>query len=237
MMMNKHFRSLFVLWLVGVALTLTGCGRELQQRQAFISFLQKEVVPRNSSIIIPNKAMRKKFGEYAKHYDIIVDFNKAMTEKIGTPLSKLQDSYSDAMKPEATVKVRRQATVKYLEALDEMEKSLDQELASAEAKFSTLEQPAEVRAVYAQVIEKHVRTPAKALKTLLPATREMLDKNLAMLNFILEHKGKIEIRDGMIQVKDRSALAQLNKMQAEIAKTAQNLQAQHNEFSKQTAGK
>jgi len=235
--MNKHVRSLLILWLLGVAITLTGCGRELQQRQAFITFLQKEVIPRNSGILIPTKAMRKKFGEYASHYDVIIDFNKAMQEKIGRPLDKLQREFSEAMKPEATVKARTAATTKYRESLQEIEKTLDDELAVAEGRINQLVQPSELKTVYTQAVDKHVRFPAKALKAMIPATREMLDKNLALLEFVGANKGKIEIRDGMIQVKDRSTLARLNEMQADIAKMAQSIQAQHTEFTRQSMGK
>jgi len=231
--MNKRFHSLLVLWMLGVAILLAGCGRELQQRQAFTIFLQKEVIPRNSSIIVPTKAMRKKFGEYAKHYDVIVDYNKAVTEKVRRPLDKLQGNFSDAMKPEAGVKERRDATVKYLEALKQFEQALDQELAVAEGKISVLKQPDEVDQVFMQAVEKHVRVPAKTLKAMIPATKEMLEKNLEMLDFILAHKSKVEIRDGMIQVRDRSTLAQLSQMQADIAKKAQDLQKRYKELTSQ----
>ena len=231
--MNKRFHSLPVLWMRGIAILFTGCGRELQQRQAFTIFLQKEVIPRNSSIIIPTKAMRKKFGEFARHYDIIVDYNKAVTEKVRRPLEKLQDSFSDAMKPETGVKERKDATVKYLEALKQFEQALDQELAVAEGKISILEQPDEVNQAFMQAVEKHVRVPAKTLKAMIPATKEMLEKNLEMLNFILAHKGKIEIRDGMIQVRDRSTLAKLSQMQADIAKKAHDLHKRYKELTNQ----
>jgi len=181
--------------------------------------------------------MRKKFGEYASHYDVIIDFNKSMQEKIVLPLDKLQREFSEAMRPEATVKARTTATTRYRQSLQQIEKTLDDELALAEGKIARLVQSNDLKAVYTQAVDKHVRFPAKALKAMIPATCELLDKNLALLEFIGSNKGKVEIRDGMIQVKDRSTLARLNEMQADIAKMAKNIQSQHNEFTRQSMGK
>jgi septal ring factor EnvC (AmiA/AmiB activator) len=231
---KKHFHSFVALWMLGIVVLLAGCGRELQQRHAFIGFLQKEVIPRNSGLIIPTKTMRKKFGEYAVHYDAIVDFNNAMHEKVGRPLDKLQRDFAEAMKPEAEVNERKAATVQYMKSLAEIGKILDEEFSRAEERISAFQQPAELQAVYAQAVEKHVRLPAQALKLMIPATSEMLDKNLALLDFVVANKGKILIKDGMIQVRDQSTLTQLNRMQADIAKTAQAIQTQHTEFMQQT---
>lgn len=220
--------------MLGVTLLLAGCGRELQQRHAFVGFLQKEVIPRNSGLIIPTKTMRKKFGEYATHYDAIVDFNSAIHEKVGRPLDKLQRDYAEAMKPEADVKARKTATVKYMDSLAEIGETLDTELTRAEQRIAAFQQPPELQAVFTQAVDKHVRLPARTLKRMIPATNEMLKKNLDLLDFVVANKGKILIKDGMIQVKDQTTLAELNKMQADIAKTAQAIQTQHTDYMQQT---
>ncbi|MDR0703145.1 MAG: DUF3053 domain-containing protein [Azoarcus sp.] len=230
--MKKHFHSFLVM--LGVILLLAGCGRELQQRHAFVGFLQKEVIPRNSGLIIPTKTMRKKFGDYAAQYDAIVDFNSAIHEKVGRPLDKLQRDFAEAMKPEAGVNERKAATVKYMDSLAEIEETLDMELTRAEQRIAAFQQPAELQAVFRQAIDKHVRLPARTLKLMIPATNEMLKKNLDLLDFVVANKGKILIKDGMIQVKDPTTLAKLNRMQADIAKTAQAIQAQHTDYMQQT---
>ena len=240
--MNKRFRFILVLWMLGFAVLLAGCGRELQQRQAFINFLQKEVIPRNSGILIPTKAMRKKFGIYAAHYDVIVEYNKAMLEKVGKPLEKVQRDYQNAVKPEASVLERKEAIVKYLESLQSIEAALDKELATAESEIAALIQPSDLKAVYTQAVEKHVRIPATALKAMIPAIREMMDKNLALLDYIAANKGKVEIKDGMIQVdknkdKDRTMHIRLNEMREEIRKMTQAIQEQHSEFTRQSVKK
>ncbi|MDR2015166.1 MAG: DUF3053 family protein [Azoarcus sp.] len=240
--MNKRFRSILVLWMLGFVVLFAGCARELQQRQAFVSFLQKEVIPRNSGILIPNKSMRNKFGIYATHYDVIVEYNKAMLEKVGRPLEKLQREYQEALKPEATVEERRTAIIKYREALQMIETTLDKVLATTESEVAALDQPDELKDVYILAVEKHVRAPARAVKAMIPATGEMMDKNLDLLDYITANRGKVEIKDGMIQVdrnkdKDHSTLARLNEMQAEILKKAQSIQSQHGEFTRQSVGK
>jgi hypothetical protein len=240
--MNKRFHSILLLWMIGFIVLFTGCSRELQQRQAFINFLQKEVIPRNSGILIPNKAMRNKFGVYVMHYDVIVEYNKTMLERVGKPLEKLQREYQDAMKPEATVEERRAAILKYRETLQSIEATLDKVLASTELEIAALDQPIDLKDIYTQAAEKHVRIPAKALKNMIPATEEMMNKYLDLLDFITANKGKVEIKDGMIQVdrnkdKGQTTLTRLNEMQEEMVKISQSLRSQYDEFIRQSVVK
>jgi predicted RND superfamily exporter protein len=226
-----------VLWMLSIVVLLTGCGRELQQRQAFISFLQKEVIPRSSGIIVPNRSMRKKFGEYAAHYDVIVDFNNNMLENVCKPLDSLHNEYLLAMKPEASIKGRRPVIAKYRKELQQIETNLDKDLATAESQIESLKQSDDLKVVYTQVVDKHIRIPAQTLKFMIPETDEMLDKHLALIDFINSSKGKVEIKDNMIQVKDPSVLAKINEMQADISKTGQAIQTRYNEFMRQTVRK
>jgi predicted RND superfamily exporter protein len=177
-MKSKRFCSFLVLLMISLAVSFGGCSREVQQRQAFTSFLQKEVIPRNSGILIPNKAVRKKFGIYATHYDVIVEYNKVMLEKILRPMEKLQREYQDTVKPEASVEERRSAIIKYREALQAIEATLDKELATTESEVAKLDQPEELKNVYTMAVDKHVRLPAKAFKAMIPATEKMMSKNL-----------------------------------------------------------
>jgi predicted RND superfamily exporter protein len=240
--MNKRFYPVPVLWILCLVVLLGGCGRELQQQQAFESFLQKEVIPRNSGILIPTMAMRKKFGVYASHFDVIVEYNKAVLERVGKPLEKLQRDYQDAVKPEANVEERRKAIIKYRESLRSIEAALDKELAWTESEIAKLDQPDELRKVYNLAVEKHIRIPAKVLKAMIPATEEMMNKNLDLLDFIAANKGKVEIKDGQIQVdgkkdKDQATLNRLREMQDEIIRMAKAIQTQHNEFTRQLISK
>ncbi|MCL1861280.1 MAG: DUF3053 domain-containing protein [Proteobacteria bacterium] len=240
--MNKRFCSILVLWMLGLVVLLAGCSRELQQRQAFIGFLQKEVIPRNSGLLIPTKAMRKKFGIYATHYDVIVEYNKVMLEKVGRPLEKLQREYQEAVKPEANVEERRKAIITYRKALQPIKAALDMEIVTTESEVGKLDQPNELKEIYTQAVEKHVRIPAKALEAMIPAIETMMDKSLELLNYIIANKGKVEIRDGMILVdrnkdKDQATLAKIEAMQAEIRNMEQAIQIQHKEFIRQSIGK
>ncbi|MCL1825646.1 MAG: DUF3053 family protein [Betaproteobacteria bacterium] len=240
--MNKRFCSVLVLWMLGLVVLLAGCSKELQQRQTFIGFLQKEVIPRNSGLLIPTKAMRKKFGIYTAHYDVIVEYNKAMLEKVGRPLEKLQREYQDAVKPEANIGERRKAIITYRETLQPIKAALDTELAMTESKVEKLDQPDELKEIYSQAVEKHVRIPAKALKAMIPAIEAMMDKSLELLDYIIANKGKVEIRDGMILVdrnkdKDQATLTRIEAMQAEIRSMEHAIQSQHKEFIRQSIGK
>ena len=240
--MNKRFYFVAIFCGLCLVASFAGCSREVQQRQAFTRFLQKEVIPRNSGIYIPNTAMRKKLGIYATHYDVIVEHNKTMLERVGRPLEKLQREYQDAVKPEATTKERQAAIIKYRDALQAIAEDLDKVLAATESEIVKLKQPEGLKETYTQTVEKHIRAPARILKAMIPAIMEMMSKNLELLDYIAANKGKVEIKDGMIQVdrnkdKDQSILTHLKKMQDEIHAMAQSIQEQHNEFTRQSIGK
>ena len=235
--MNK-FRSIFVLWVLGFAILSTGCSRESQQQYAFINFLQKDVIPRNSGILIPNANTRKKIGSYSTHYSVIVEYNKDLLEKVSRPLEKAQREYQDAVKPETSIKDRKEAIFKYQEALKSIKEILDAEAASVELKFAGMTQPDEVKDVYNQAFEKLVRTPTIGLKTfLIPATEEVLNKNLEFLEYISKTHG-VEIKDGVIQVDKNikgyeSILIQLQKMQGELRKMDIYIEEKYADFMRQ----
>jgi len=240
--MNKRFRFIFVLWALGFAVLFTGCSRELQQQHAFISFLQKDVIPRNSGFLIPNSATRKKFGVYAAHYSLIVEYNKIILDKVVKPLEKSQREYQGAEKPETNAEERKEAIIKHREELKSIEEALDKEFAAVELKLAALEQPDEVKEVYVQAVEKHVRIPATGLKNLISSIELMLNKSLDLMDYIIANKGKVEIKDGMIQVdinkRDyQSTLDRLDEMQREIRDMADAIQVQHTGNVRQSIGR
>lgn len=240
--MNKRFSSIAVLWMLCFAMLLVGCSREQQQQRDFINFLKKEVIPRNSGILVLTKAMRKKFGIYTSHYDVIVAYNKAVLEKVSKPLEKAQREYQEAVKPEASVGERKKAILIFQETLTKIEATLGSELAKADSELAALVQPDILKDVYNQAVEKHIRIPAEAFKSMIPEIREMMGKNIALLDYISASKGKVEIKDGLIQVdrnkdKDQAALNHINEMKAEILRITQAIQAQHGEFTRQLIAK
>ncbi|MDR2926309.1 MAG: DUF3053 family protein [Azoarcus sp.] len=241
-LMNKRFSSIAVLWMLCFAMLLVGCSREQQQQRDFINFLKKEVIPRNSGILVLTKAMRKKFGIYTSHYDVIVAYNKAVLEKVSKPLEKAQREYQEAVKPEASVGERKKAILIFQETLTKIEATLGSELAKADSELAALVQPDILKDVYNQAVEKHIRIPAEAFKSMIPEIREMMGKNIALLDYISASKGKVEIKDGLIQVdrnkdKDQAALNHINEMKAEILRITQAIQAQHGEFTRQLIAK
>lgn len=240
--MNKRFRSVLVFCTLSLAVLLTGCNSESKQQIAFINFLQKDVIPRNSGFLIPNADTRKKFGVYAAHYSLIVEYNKILLERVSKPLEKLQREYQDAVKPETSAEERKEAIIEYREALQAIKKILDKEFASVESKIEALSQPDEVKGVYARAVEKHVHIPGQDLRDLIVSIEMMLNKNLDLLDYIIANKGKVELKEGMIEVdrnkKDyQSTLDRLYKMQSEIREMADIIQAQHTEKLRQLINK
>ena len=72
------------------ALGLGACGDdEPKQRTAFIQFLQERIVGK-PGVHVPKLTAEQTaaFGDYAKHYAVIADFNAALDSEVGKPMQR-----------------------------------------------------------------------------------------------------------------------------------------------------
>lgn len=236
--MNRLFRGFVVLFgVVLVSAMLGGCGREVLQRQAFINFLQYDVLPRNTGLPLPPGSLRKKFGNYASDYDILVEFNNNFTKKIVKPMETLQQAYTTAMMPESPQSARREATVQYRNfIISQLSAMIEDELAATEAKIKLLNQPDDLKDVYTQTVNKYIRQPSRTLQEIIPAVADMLNRNLELLDYVDANAGKIEIKDGFYSVKDPAISRKLVDLQSAITASAQRVQDVHSEIVQQPIG-
>ena len=71
-----------------IVFALFGCGdNEAMQRKAFIEFLQSRIVAK-PEIHLPKLTADETaaFGDYAKHYAVIADFNTGLDREVSKPL-------------------------------------------------------------------------------------------------------------------------------------------------------
>ncbi len=82
--------------LVILVLILPGCGDdEPTQRKAFIEFLQTRIIDK-PGLHVPKltEEETKKFGDYAKQYAIIADFNERLDQSVAEPMQKAMQNGS-----------------------------------------------------------------------------------------------------------------------------------------------
>jgi hypothetical protein len=235
MMMNKCFLSLRWLWMLGVVMLVAACGNEEAQRQAFIEFLQKNVIDRKSNnIMVPTQKQREQFGDYASHYDIIVDFNKSVGEVAGKQLDGMVRDLMAAMKQNVDAEARKALMSKFDELFQQINKKIDDELSRAEERLADLDQPDDLKAVYIQAFERTVRTPGRIIREMVSLTTEMAAKGNEMFDFITSNPDKIEIKGNRMIAKDQAALTKLNAFQnelLEIVKKLQELKSQYDSLA------
>ncbi|HXP05070.1 MAG TPA: DUF3053 family protein [Stellaceae bacterium] len=157
-----------------VMTVLTGCNDEPAQRRAFIDFLQEHIIWRPGvHIVLMNEELRKSFGPYASHYQIILDFNSDFDLKALEAAAKLKSEVHDLA---GLVEYRRE-----LEALQQavpgVIATVDRRLATADAAHAALQQPPDLKTVYDQAFDRLVTRPGTLLARMLP----LLDKNLAAM--------------------------------------------------------
>src|SRR5215469_6459699 len=72
-----------------VVFLLTGCDNEPAQRKAFIEFLRTRIIDKpglHVPHLTPDEA--KSFGDYAKQYAIITDFNDGLDRSVAKPMAE-----------------------------------------------------------------------------------------------------------------------------------------------------
>ncbi|MDR2689365.1 MAG: DUF3053 domain-containing protein [Azoarcus sp.] len=223
-MMNKWFLSLRWLWMLGVVVLIAACGNEEAQRQAFIEFLQKSVIEKQGGFItVLTQEQREHFGDYASHYDIIVDFNRSMGEVV-KPLNGIAREMTSTMKQNVDAEARKALMVKLNDQFQQINKKLDEELSRAETRLADLNQPDDLKAVYTQAFERTVRTPGRISREMVSLTAEMVTKANEVFDFIANNPDKIEIKGGRMIAKDRAVLTKLNAFQADLLAIVQKLQ-------------
>ncbi|MCL2714434.1 MAG: DUF3053 domain-containing protein [Alphaproteobacteria bacterium] len=174
-------------------LFLAGCGsKEPEQRKAFIAFMEYAVAHwTTDSMQTLDHQQKEKFGPYADHYQIIVDFNAAMSEgnkalsepnKVQqklTNLKQLQDNWQQI------APLRSQMT--------RVADSLAGDLRKAEDLRAGLKQPDDVKSVYDKLFAKLVTTPAKAIRTVMPSLQETFQVTEEKGQFLSENRGAVKI--------------------------------------------
>lgn len=197
---------------LSVALLLAGCGDdEPTQRKAFIEFLQTRIVDK-PGVHVPHLSDEqvKSFGDYAKQYAVITDFNAKLDASVAGPMQQaLQHGMPSSLEDVLT---RRGDLAALRDGMTKVRDTLQQQLAAADAAHAALKQPDDLKRVFDAAYAKDVTAPAQAFFDIFPDVIAAQDGALAVADFIVEHRGIVKIQGSQMQVGDPHIQQQLSTL-------------------------
>ncbi|HWL27324.1 MAG TPA: DUF3053 domain-containing protein [Burkholderiaceae bacterium] len=220
--MKSLFRP-FVALIAALPLVLAACGdKEPEQRAAFTQFLQTRIVDK-PGVRVPKLTdeEKKSFGDYAAQYAVITDFNAGMDASV-KPLSGIMQK--GAMRSLNDIVSRRDDLKTVQTALNDMNTSLKEQQAKADAARAQLKQPEDLKAVYDKAYEKTVSLPADTFRDVLPQLNATFDSSLKIADYVEAHKSQIEISGPIVKVKDPAVQDELNKLLQDLNTQAKQVQ-------------
>jgi hypothetical protein len=229
----QHFARLARIGgLVLIAFACAACGDdEATQRKAFITFLQTRIIDKQG-LHVPHLTAdeAKSFGDYAKQYAIITDFNDGLSQSIAAPMQEAMRKGS--ITSLGDIVTRHGDFVAVRDGMAQLRAALDKQLAAADAAHVALHQPDDLKPVFDKAYERDVTIPAKAFAEIFPDMDEVLKIAIAMGDFLNQHKGEVTINGSMLQTSNPSLQAKLTEMinamnanSGAIAKDQQRLQS------------
>lgn len=194
-----------------LALVLAGCNDEPAERKAFITFLQTRIIDK-PGLHVPHLMPEdeKSFGDYAKQYAIITDFNDGLDKSVAKPMAEAINR--GAIRSLDDVVTRHADFVAARDGIEQLRGTLDKQLAAADAAHAALKQPDDLKPVFDKAYERDVTVPAKTFADIFPDLSQALTAVVDLGDFIGQHKDKVTINGPTIETTDRSLQPQLQAL-------------------------
>lgn len=207
-------RRLFALaGVLVLTLATAGCGdSEADQRRAFIKFLDDINHRVGVHFMVPTDEDRVAFGDYMRHYTVILDFNrdmKIMSSNYQTALKGLGPTGPQTLEQMAT---RRQDFAKIKDATTKIMQAFEARLAKANAERGALAQPDDLKAVYDKTFDKLLTAPVQAMIVSDQALLEYVDSSMRLADYINEHRSKLTLSGSQLRANDAKTLAEINAL-------------------------
>jgi len=199
-----------------VLLLLGGCNDDAAQRQAFIRFLQTRIIDKPGLRVphlTPEEA--KSFGDYARQYAIITDFNDGLDSAVAKPMQAAMDRGTIHSLDE--VVSRHADFIAARDGLGRLRQALDKQLAAADAAHAALKQPETLKAVFDKAYERDVTIPAKAFADIFPDLSQALTAIVDLGDFLEKHRDTVTINGSQLQTSDPDLQPQLAALLAALS--------------------
>ena len=191
-----------------LAIVLAGCNDEPAERKAFIEFLQTRIIDK-PGLHVPHLTSdeEKSFGDYAKQYAIITDFNDGLDRSVAKPMAEAINR--GAVHSMGDVVARHADFIAARDGFAQLRDALDKQLAAADAAHAALKQPDDLKPVFDKAYERDVTIPAKAFADIFPDLSQALTAIVDLGDFLEQHKDKVTINGATLQTSDPALQPQL----------------------------
>lgn len=200
--------------LIAIALLsafVAGCNDEPAQRKAFIEFLQIRIIDK-PGLHVPHLTQEEtaSFGDYAKQYAIITEFNDGLDKSVTQPMTEAINrgavrSFNDVLSRHADFVAAR-------DGISKLRAVLDKQLAAADSAHAALNQPEDLKPVFDKAYERDVTIPAKAFGDIFPDLSQALTAIVDLGDFIDQHKDKVSLVGNQLQTSDPALQPQLQAL-------------------------
>jgi hypothetical protein len=194
-----------------LGLVLAGCNDEPAERKAFITFLQTRIIDK-PGLHVPHLTPEeeKSFGDYAKQYAVITDFNGGLDKSVAGLMAEAINRGS--IRSLDDVVTRHADFVAARDGIAQLRGAIDKQLAAADAAHAALKQPDDLKPVFDKAYERDVTIPAKAFADIFPDLSQALTAVVDLGDFIEQHKDKVTINGPTIETTDRALQPQLQAL-------------------------
>ena len=194
-----------------LALVLAGCNDEPAERKAFITFLQTRIIDK-PGLHVPHLTPeeQKSFGDYAKQYAIITNFNDGLDKSVAIPMAEAINR--GAIRTLDDVVTRHADFVAARDGIAQLRGLIDKQLAAADAAHAALKQPDDLKPVFDKAYERDVTIPAKTFADIFPDLSQALTAVVDLGDFIAQHKDKVTINGPTIETTDKALQPQLQAL-------------------------
>lgn len=209
-------RWLAFVGVIAISLATAACGdSEADQRKAFIKFLDDIDRRVGVHFLQPSREDEAAFGDYMRHYTVILDFNKDMKVIINEYTEGMKKiGISPNVQPQTLEQMlaRRQDFPKIKELTVKTMQAFEARLAKADAERGALKQPDDLKAAYHTVYDKLVAVPLQAMIASDKALLDLADSSLRVADYVNEHRGKLTVSGSQIRAADAQTLTEINAL-------------------------
>jgi hypothetical protein len=150
------------------------------------------------------------FGDYAKQYAIITDFNDGLDKQVAAPMAEAINRGS--IRSLDDVVTRHADFIAARDGIAKLREAIDKQLGAADAAHAALKQPDDLKPVFDKAYDRDVTIPAKAFEDIFPDLSQALTAIVDLGDFIDKHKDKVSIIGNQLQTTDPALRPQLQAM-------------------------